>query len=99
MSKLLYGAVVYRIRVPRSAQCTWAMFLMYWDMELPPYSTVEEYLAVAVARMSAPFMASIPVCDRYSMTGPVPMDGEYMRAKMSNACVRCSSNSIVVSTP
>ena len=42
-------------------------------------------MAVAVARMSAPVMASIPVCDKYYMTGPVPIEGEYMRAKISKA--------------
>src|SRR5918992_5109192 len=98
VSKLLYGAVVYRTRVPRPAQCTWAMFRMYWATELLPYSTVEEYWAVAVAKMSAPFRASIPVWERYSITGPYPMAGEYMREKMSRAFVRCSSLSMVVST-
>ena len=49
--------------------------------------------------MSAPFKASRPVWDRYSLAMPLPIMGEYILAKMSRAWDRWSSPSIPVNTP
>ena len=60
----------------RSAKCTCAMPLSFLAMEVLGYCTVEEYFCGATFRMSAPSMASSPVCPKYFMTSSVPITGE-----------------------